>query len=150
MRQRRVTDVAEFFLGCAVAGVMSLAGAAKLLDPGPAILFMNIAYKMPVARSEFVVYSLGAIEILAAICLAAGIARWRWPIITTLILVALFIGALIDIHFRHPNVGISCGCFGKLQAPVGGNSLLSHLALNFAASACLIVLIFIAQRRRAR
>ncbi len=142
-----VIELVEFLSVMIVAIVMALAGAAKILDPGPAITFMKVAYKIHVVLSEPLVYSMGALELLVASALALGIGRWRWPAVMSLFLVGLFAGILIEVHLRHPNVSISCGCFGKLQAPVGGASLLSHFALNLALAGCLGLHIFLAQRR---
>lgn len=137
-----IISVLEFMIACGIAAIMALAGVAKLLDPRIAMEFLKTTYGIPAVWGERIVYSLGTLELMFAILLLLGIGRWRWPATITLLLVGFFIGIMVDVHLRNPFVGIDCGCFGKLQSPVGGESLLSHIRLNLALAGGLVLQMF--------
>lgn len=135
-----------------VAFVLMLAGASKLLDPGPALVFFKSGFDIPVAVGVWFVYGLAAAELVLGAALVYGHYRWIWPTVACLLLVGSFVGLLIAVHLRFPHVAIQCGCFGSLQAPVAGKSLLSHLRLDAALAALLLLqlLLWGAARRSRR
>lgn len=128
---------------------MALAGSAKILDPGGAIAFLKHGLGLSAVVSIPIVYSLSALELLLAAVIILGIGRWKWPITATLALIGCFFGLLFEVRLLHPNVGMTCGCFGRLQSPLGGESLSSHIKFNIGlTAACILNLAAIYTRQR--
>ncbi|MBX3396162.1 MAG: hypothetical protein KF841_12435 [Phycisphaerae bacterium] len=144
-----ISDGVEFATATVLAAVMALAGATKILDPGGAIAFLKNGLGLSAAVSIPVVYSLSALELLLAGAIILGICRWKWPIPATLALIGCFFGLLFEVRRLHPNVGLSCGCFGRLQSWLSGESISGHIMLNsLLALACFLNLVAVFMRNR--
>ncbi|MFQ5425306.1 MAG: MauE/DoxX family redox-associated membrane protein [Phycisphaerae bacterium] len=143
--------VTLFITATAVALTMALTGFGKLIDVAPALKFLKVGFDIPVMSGRWIIYGLAGLELFAGFALAYGNGRRLWPAVVCLALVGLFTGLLVAVRLRHPFVAIHCPCFGALQAPLGGKSILSHLQLNAALTFLLVayaVLLGIYRRRQ--
>jgi hypothetical protein len=132
-----VLRVTLFLIALTVALAMTVAGLGKFLDPALGIKFLKSGYGVHAQIGTWIIYAIAIVELLLGLALAYGNGRWTWPAVTLLALTGGFMGLLVGVHLRHPHVAIDCGCFGALQAPLAGQSILSHLQFN----AALIVLL---------
>lgn len=139
-----------FGTALAVGLALATAGVSKLLDPTDALVFMQTGFNIPVSSGVWIIRGLALCELALGLLLAYGNGRWVWPAHACLVLVGGFIGMLIAVHLRHPNVALHCGCFGALQAPIGGKSILSHLRLDAALVAILAAYIGLLSLQRYR
>jgi hypothetical protein len=107
-----------------IAGVLGLAGVAKLRSPGPAASAIgSIALPVPTAA----VRALGAAELgLAGIAIATP---GRLPAVILALAYLALAGA--SLRLRAARAGGGCGCFGEDSAPAG----LWHFGLNVTAAA---------------
>lgn len=103
-------------------------GALKFVDPSPVVGLLEASF--PLLARAGVVYALGAVEVVSAILLFAGVAQ-RW---VGLLLMGLFSGTLA-ILVVAPKVSFGDAGFPNLS--MAGEFLLKDLVL-FAASLALV------------
>jgi len=136
--------------GLAVAFVFLLAGIAKLDDPTLTIGFVSWGFGVPASVARWLVYALGAGEIAIAVLMAYKMNRQRWPAGVALGVVAFFVGLLLAVAIRFPTKPISCACFGSLQPPLGGRTILSQLKFDAILATLLTIHLIAGHVRRRR
>lgn len=125
--------------GLIPAFVFALAGIAKLRDSTPAPLFMQGGLLMNYSSAHLFIPIIAWTELAVAAWLAYGLGTSRKPGVVALLLVGFFAGLLLSAARLHPRSQLSCGCFGELQFPVGGRSIISHFFLNCALAGMLLI-----------
>ncbi|HET6342897.1 MAG TPA: DUF417 family protein [Gemmatimonadota bacterium] len=121
---RLLNRVSPTFLRLSLAIVLLWIGALKFVDPSPVVGLLEAS--LPFLASAGFVYLLGALEVLAAILLIAGVAL---PLVGIFV-AGLFVGTL-TIFVIAPAVSYGEAGFPKLT--LAGEFLLKDLVLMAAA-----------------
>jgi len=122
-----------------VAIVFAFGGFAKLADPTLSLVFFKTGLGIPVFMARWIVVGISCAEIGLAAWLAYDLGRSCRSAWAALVLVGFFSGLLLAAHELNPASSISCGCFGQLQPPLGGRSLLSQLKLDALLAVLLLM-----------
>ncbi len=131
--------LARLVTALVLAFVFALAGVAKLLDPTETLVFMQLGLGVGVEYSRWVVNSVAFVEIALAIWLTCAFGRSIRPGLAALAVIGFFMGLLAQVVHRHPSANMNCGCFGALQPPFGGMSILGHFQLDGMLTGFLIL-----------
>lgn len=121
---RLLNRLSPLFLRLSLAVVLLWIGALKFVDPAPVVGLLEAS--LPFLASAGFVYLLGALEVVAAILLIAGVAL---PLVGIFV-AGLFVGTL-TIFVVAPAVSYGDAGFPKLT--LAGEFLLKDLVLMAAA-----------------
>lgn len=110
-------------------GLLAASGIAKLVDPTPTTGAMRSA-KLP--SSDFITYSLGGVEILAALSALSvgGLSAWAGALLYAAFAVFTFAALRGQVPLQ------SCGCFGREDTPPTA----LHVGFNLMAALALATL----------
>lgn len=142
-------SVATVLTGVVVAFVFLLAGLSKLDDPTLTIGFVSWGFDVPASIARWLVYLLGVGEIVLAGLMVRYMRSRRWPAGIAFCVVAFFVGLLISVAVRFPKP-ITCACFGSLQPPLGGATILSQLKFDAILAILLTIHLIAGPGRRSR
>jgi hypothetical protein len=121
-----------------VAFVFALAGFAKIDDPTSAIVFLKLGFDVPFDAAARLVLMIACVEMVLAGWLAFDLGRSLRPAVAGLALVGCFSGLLLAVAHANPRSTWTCGCFGALQPPWGGKTLMSHLKFDLVLAAAFL------------
>lgn len=92
-----------------LAGVLLVAGALKVIDPGASVQAVSAYELLPQVLETWVGWGLPFLEIALGLLLAAGL-KTRWAAAATGVLMVVFIAGVVSAWAR--GLSIDCGCFG--------------------------------------
>jgi len=112
------------------AWIFALGAVAKFADPTKPLVFIQGSLKVPYPWSRWLILALAVVEIAVAAWLAFNLGRSVWPGIAGLVLIGFFSGLLLAVARMYPGTNPSCPCFGELQPPLGGRSIMGQMKLD--------------------
>ncbi len=115
MSRQRGLDLVGLLLRLVLGGVLLVAGALKVTNPGASALAVRAYQLLPYDLAGYVGFALPIIEILVGLLLIAGLFTRAAAVIGGLLMLAFVIG-IASAWAR--GLSIDCGCFGG-----GGESL---------------------------
>lgn len=121
------------------AFIFALSGIAKLRDPTQGQAFFQSGLQMQYSAAHLFIPIIAWAELAVAAWLAYRLGTSRRPGVAALLLVGLFAGLLLSATRLHPQSQLSCACYGELQSPVGGRTIISHLFFNGGLAGMLLI-----------
>lgn len=109
MTRTRRLDLLGSLLRVVLGGVLLVAGALKVTNPGASALAVRAYQLLPYDLAGYVGYVLPVLEILVGILLVLGLFTRVASVAATLLMLAFVVG-IVSAWAR--GLSIDCGCFG--------------------------------------